>query len=60
MHTLGQGTEKYAAPEVFFNNKYDEKCDIYSLGLIAMDLFCIDKQRALTQDTKEQKQYIKR
>lgn len=37
------GTEKYMAPEVGRSTIYTEKCDIFSLGCILMDLFCIKK-----------------
>ena len=43
-HTVGKGTPKYMAPEV--SNKhgsvYNRKADIYSLGVIAQQLFDID------------------
>lgn len=32
------GTPHYIAPEIF-NNSYDEKCDVWSLGVIAYQLF---------------------
>ena len=38
-NTRGQGTSKYMAPEVYSTNHYSSKCDIYSLGQIAMDIF---------------------
>jgi serine/threonine protein kinase len=41
-HTLKRGTRKYMAPEVNQSKDYDERCDIYSLGCIGMDLLCID------------------
>jgi len=34
------GTRRYMAPEQHGDNKYDEKCDIYSLGIILCDLLC--------------------
>jgi serine/threonine protein kinase len=42
-HTQKQGTYEYMAPEVLKSCSYDEKCDIYSLGCIAMELLCLDK-----------------
>jgi serine/threonine protein kinase len=41
-HTLEIGTYKYMAPEVLISKGYNQKCDIYSLGCIAMDLLCIN------------------
>ena len=38
-NTGNQGTLKYMAPEVKRGTKYSAKCDIYSLGEIAMELF---------------------
>ncbi len=32
------GTPYYLAPEIWQKNKYDEKCDIYSLGCILFEL----------------------
>jgi tRNA A-37 threonylcarbamoyl transferase component Bud32 len=41
-HTKGRGHIKYAAPEVLNGRKYDTKADIYSLGIILINLFDID------------------
>ncbi len=41
-HTIDVGTPKYTAPGVMNNKKYDEKADIYSLGVIMQKLFNID------------------
>jgi tRNA A-37 threonylcarbamoyl transferase component Bud32 len=41
-HTIGSGTQKYMAPEVNQNKKYDTKADIYSLGVIMQELFNFD------------------
>ena len=40
-HTAGLGTPKYKAPEVY-QGLYNTKVDIYSLGVIAQQLFDID------------------
>lgn len=39
MMTSGLGTITYAAPEQMLNDMYDEKVDIYSLGIILFELF---------------------
>lgn len=41
-HTWRVGTLKYMAPEVKVRRKYETKVDIYSLGVIAQELFDID------------------
>jgi serine/threonine protein kinase len=38
-HSIDKGTPKYMAPEVISDEKYDTKADIYSLGIIFMELF---------------------
>ena len=38
-YTRDRGTLSYMAPEVKRTDKYSSKCDIYSLGYIAMDIF---------------------
>jgi serine/threonine protein kinase len=38
-HTRDVGTTKYVAPEVEEGTNYDEKCDIYSLGILFNELF---------------------
>ncbi|KEG00690.1 PEK protein kinase [Plasmodium vinckei vinckei] len=38
-HTLGIGTKLYSAPEQLEGNKYTKSVDIFSLGLIIIDLF---------------------
>ncbi|KNA02093.1 hypothetical protein PVNG_06633 [Plasmodium vivax North Korean] len=38
-HTLGIGTKMYSAPEQLLGNKYNKAVDMFSLGLIIVDLF---------------------
>ncbi|CAG2181595.1 unnamed protein product, partial [Oppiella nova] len=38
-HTGGVGTLRYMAPEVKLNAKYTTKADVYSLAVIAYELF---------------------
>lgn len=38
--TAGVGTCTYASPEQLRNNVYDNKADIFSLGIILFELFC--------------------
>jgi serine/threonine protein kinase len=44
-HTKYKGTRDYMAPEVIRTRRYDMKADIYSLGVIAQELFNIDINR---------------
>uniref|UniRef100_A0A7S0I3A7 non-specific serine/threonine protein kinase n=1 Tax=Hanusia phi TaxID=3032 RepID=A0A7S0I3A7_9CRYP len=41
MHTRGVGTALYAAPEQISGESCDEKSDIYSLGVLVVELFSI-------------------
>ncbi len=41
-HTTDSGTPKYTAPEVISGGKYDMKSDIYSLAVVAQQLFVVD------------------
>lgn len=43
----GVGTETYAAPEQREGKDYDEKCDIYSLGMSWLISFCIEIKTGL-------------
>jgi serine/threonine-protein kinase CTR1 len=42
-HTQLVGTWKYMAPEVKNDKHYNEKCDIYSLGVILSQMFDLEK-----------------
>jgi serine/threonine-protein kinase len=37
---LRAGTPRYVAPEVLFSDQIDQRADIYSLGLVASEIFC--------------------
>ncbi|CAG2101137.1 unnamed protein product, partial [Medioppia subpectinata] len=43
-HTLGVGTKTYMSPEVYHYKQYNHKTDIYSLALIAEEIYSIDPQ----------------
>merc|ERR1712061_110855 len=38
--TIAAGTCHWMAPEVFIGNKYDEKVDVYSYGMILFEIIC--------------------
>lgn len=38
LHTTGVGTGTYASPEQLNNSMYDEKADIYSLGMVLFEM----------------------
>jgi serine/threonine protein kinase len=50
VHTSNIGTTQYAAPEQLNNVHYDKKVDIYSLGLILLELVYPFKTRMERQD----------
>jgi serine/threonine protein kinase len=50
IHTSNIGTTQYAAPEQLNNVHYDKKVDIYSLGLILLELVYPFKTRMERQD----------
>ncbi|KAF1764132.1 hypothetical protein GCK72_004079 [Caenorhabditis remanei] len=39
-HKYWYGTEEYAAPELLSTNPYNNKVDVFSLGMIAAELIC--------------------
>jgi serine/threonine protein kinase len=41
-HTQLAGSIKYMAPEVMHSKKYNEKADVYSLGIILLEIFKFD------------------
>ncbi|CAG2104934.1 unnamed protein product [Medioppia subpectinata] len=45
-HTLGVGTLRYSSPEVYHYKQYNHKTDIYSLALIAEEIYSIDPQNS--------------
>ncbi|XP_054158787.1 uncharacterized protein LOC128957096 [Oppia nitens] len=47
-HTIGVGTPKYMAPEVYSEN-YNTKSDVYSIGVMIEDLFEIDVYNSRTK-----------
>ncbi len=44
-HSIDKGTPKYMAPEVINDEKYNTKADIYSLGVIMLNMFDFDFDR---------------
>jgi len=48
-HSKYTGTRFYTAPEVLHSKYYDTKADIYSLGIIAQELFNIDINRYIKE-----------
>jgi calcium-dependent protein kinase len=46
------GTPYYLAPEILRKEKYNEKCDIWSLGILLYELLCGDCP--FEADTKKQ------
>ena len=53
VHTSNIGTSQYAAPEQLKNTNYDNKVDIYSLGLILLELFFAFSTRMEKQETQD-------
>lgn len=53
VHTSNIGTSQYAAPEQLNNIYYDNKVDIYSLGLILLELVYVFKTRMEKHETTE-------
>ncbi|CAG2106530.1 unnamed protein product [Medioppia subpectinata] len=52
-HTLGVGTKTYMSPEVYHYKQYNHKTDIYSLALIAEEIYSIDPQNSLSSQAIE-------
>lgn len=38
-HTGDVGTQVFKAPEIYHNKKYNKSCDIYSLGVVFIEMF---------------------
>jgi eukaryotic translation initiation factor 2-alpha kinase 1 len=53
VHTSNIGTSQYAAPEQLGNIYYDNKVDIYSLGLVLLELFYPFKTRMEKHEIQE-------
>jgi RCC1 and BTB domain-containing protein len=51
-HTRDRGRVRYAAPEVLNGRKYDTKADIYSLGILLLNLFDFDVRYCHKKETK--------
>jgi translation initiation factor 2-alpha kinase 4 len=47
-HTTSLGTSTYMAPEVWISKHYNQKADIYSLGVIMREMFNIDVNKYLS------------
>lgn len=45
------GTPGYIAPEVYNSNHFDEKCDMFSIGVIMFELF-FESHLFLGKDTE--------
>ena len=41
--TGGTGSRRYMAPEVALHRAYDERCDVYSLGLLLWEIFALER-----------------
>ena len=48
-NTKGRGTDKYMAPEVKSGKQYNTKADVYSLSIIAEELFVLDNESQKTE-----------
>lgn len=60
-HTAGLGTTVYVAPEQKTTNNYDNKADMYSLGIILLELICpfnTDSEKAHTIECLKKKQVV--
>ena len=43
-HTMIGATHKYRAPEIASGHRYDTKVDVWSLGIIALEIFNLDNE----------------
>ena len=50
--TQGLGTAPYTAPEIIYREAYDQKVDVWAIGVIAYQLLC-DELPFVGKDTKE-------
>ena len=60
MHSTRVGRPDYVCPEILYNQPYDYKCDIYSLGYTmyyAMN-FCLPEQRKVYGSDQQVKRYF--
>ena len=43
-NSIGQGTNRYMAPEIKCSGKYNTKADVYSLAIVAQQIFELNKR----------------
>ncbi|CAG2178876.1 unnamed protein product, partial [Oppiella nova] len=58
-HTQCAGVDAYMAPEVKRGRRYNQKCDMYSLGVLVQDLFNVDVNQVYKTDDKLNANYEK-
>jgi serine/threonine protein kinase len=54
----GAGTARYEAPEVFFNDPYNLKADVYSFSVVLWEMMCLQKPFAKCKLRKECQQAL--